>query len=1025
MIINYDIKLNYIILSKMTSINIRKLSHSEMDLYRKPLLPKTWSCFPVDRDIDTQQLRKVLQKDLDKIRSGAEKDPFSNSITMLALDISRRLEKNKLNYSALEALIQRLAVGSFGLRADRLKSYMGKTDKKENIEDVSKIIRSLAFEDGKLIVFKEFNQKLAKEIFGIVLTAHPTFGMTYEMMLELAKLATSKNKDKKLSDKELKLIVKEVFKTEQRPEKKITLDFEHTLSMSALKFLQQSLRTLYEVIVKISKELFSNEYYKIKPQIFRLHTWVGYDVDGRGDIFWNNSFSKRLEVKIDQLVLYSNSIDKILKRCKNKYLNEELSKIKLSLTKSIKCNSIALKKFSQKGFVEDFSSIKEVSNFLHKNRKTLLTNTEPVIAHLNSLIDNIVKKKNTSEKKQIDDLVILKIEIMNFGLGLGRTHIRLNANQLNNAISKEIDLSGDPNDPSNKRTYLRIISKMIDNVKPAKINFGSIYEENMNARRYFMLTKQILKYIDENQSIRFLIAECDYSLTVMTALYFSKLFGVDKKIDISPLFETRKGLEIGHDVVRTLLKNNNFKKYVLSRKKLAVQTGFSDAGRYLGQSAAVLSIENLQRKIAKVLYDQNMNEVKLLIFNTHGEAIGRGGHPVSLGDRLKYVNCNYTRKKLKEWDIDLIQEMSFQGGDGYQYFMNHDLGFASISRILEFCFDQDSVEEHDPLYESADFGIEFVNTIKNFNTEIMDDPNYAALLNVFGSNLTHSTGSRAIKRHVDSSMKTLAYHPSQTRAIPQNSILQQLGMLANSLGGIGRFIRKDQKNFIRYYKESERFKRIMDIVQHAFAFSDIEVLKAYIDCFDPGMWLSWSTRTADSQRSEDMKEVANLLEKFDIHWRLHKVYRNLHQEYMEIRNWILGRKLRGRIAVGRGRIIEKETRDELLLMHGIRVAIFHEIFLLSVRIPKFSDQAGTSRDEVIAKLIRFDIFDAVSILRKIFPTGKLKASNTGFSDKSDYVSEGNINYTKEEKAIFQQLEALYECARRVSNGITHFIGSVG
>ena len=70
-----------------------------------------------------------------------------------------------------------------------------------------------------------------------------------------------------------------------------------------------------------------------------------------------------------------------------------------------------------------------------------------------------------------------------------------------------------------------------------------------------MLTKQILKYIDENQSIRFLIAECDYPLTVMTALYFSKLFGVESKIDISPLFETEKGLEIGDDVIRTLLKN--------------------------------------------------------------------------------------------------------------------------------------------------------------------------------------------------------------------------------------------------------------------------------------------------------------------------------------------------------------------------------------------------------------------------------------------------------------------------------------
>lgn len=1008
----------------MTSINIRKLSHSEMDLYRKPLLPETWSCFPVDRDIDTQQLRRILQKDLDRIRSGAEKDPFSNSITMLALDISRRLEKNKLNYSALEALIQRLAVGSFGLRADRLKSYMGTTDLKKNINAITRIIKSQAYNGNKLIEFKEFTSKLEKEIFGIVLTAHPTFGMTYNMMIELAKLATSKDKNRFLSDKDLKKIVKEVFKTEQRPEKNITLDFEHQLSKSALKFLQQSLRTFYKVILNVSKELYPDEYHKVSPKILRLHTWVGYDVDGRGDIFWNDSFSKRLEVKIDQLILYNETIDKIYKLVRNNDLKKKLLKIRKIFSDSVFYNKKALIKFSQKQINDDIELIKEASNFMHKHKNKLLTKSGDIVFQINDLINYYVKKKSINQKI-IDELLIFRIEIENFGLGLGRTHLRLNANQLNNAISKEIDLKGDPNDPSNKRTYLNIVSKMIDKVRTVKINFGSIYEENMNARRYFMLTKQILKYIDEEQPIRFLIAECDYSLTVMTALYFSKLFGVEEKIDISPLFETEKGIASGHDLIRTLLKNHNFKKYILKRGKLTVQTGFSDAGRYLGQSAAVLSIENLQRKIAKSLFDENMNNVKLLIFNTHGESIGRGGHPVSLKDRLKYVNCDFTRKRMIDWKIGLIQEMSFQGGDGYQYFMNHDLALASISRIVEFCFSDDKLIDNDPLYDSTDFGIEFVNTIKNFNTEIMDDPNYATLLNVFGSNLTHSTGSRSVKRHVDSSIKTLAYHPSQTRAIPQNSILQQLGMLANSLGGIGRYIRKDSKKFIKYYGKSERFRRIMDIVQHAFAFSDIEVLKAYIDCFDPGMWLSWSTRTADSERSENMKEVANLLEKFDVHWRLHKVYRNLHQEYMEIRNWILGRKLRGRIAVGHGRVIEKEIRDELLLMHGIRVAIFHEIFLLSVRIPKFSDQAGTSRDEIIAKLIRFDITDAVGILRKIFPVGKIKTSNSGFSDKSNYVSEININYTKEEKNIFKQLEALYECARRVSSGITHFIGAVG
>ena len=94
-------------------------------------------------------------------------------------------------------------------------------------------------------------------------------------------------------------------------------------------------------------------------------------------------------------------------------------------------------------------------------------------------------KNKTLKKNIIDDLVLLKIEIKNFGLGLGRTQVRLNANQLNNSISKEIDLKGDPDDPSRKRTYLSEISRLIENVKTVKINFGSILEENMNARKYF------------------------------------------------------------------------------------------------------------------------------------------------------------------------------------------------------------------------------------------------------------------------------------------------------------------------------------------------------------------------------------------------------------------------------------------------------------------------------------------------------------------------------------------------------------
>ena len=82
----------------------------------------------------------------------------------------------------------------------------------------------------------------------------------------------------------------------------------------------------------------------------------------------------------------------------------------------------------------------------------------------------------------------------------------------------------------------------------------------------------------------------------MTALYYSKLFGVEDKVDISPLFETEKGLSTGHNVISTLLKIIIIEDTLLKKKKLAVQTGFSDAGRYLGQSAAVYQLKIYKEK---------------------------------------------------------------------------------------------------------------------------------------------------------------------------------------------------------------------------------------------------------------------------------------------------------------------------------------------------------------------------------------------------------------------------------------------
>ena len=289
--------------------------------------------------------------------------------------------------------------------------------------------------------------------------------------------------------------------------------------------------------------------------------------------FWNNTFSKRLQVKIEQLIIYCSSISDLLKKPCCKPTQKKLFFLKKKITSAILLNKKILKSFSKSDFLENSDEFKKISNTMFKKKADLITDSNLILDIIEEAILLEVNRKEL-KKNLVDELVLLKIEIKNFGLGLGRTQVRLNANQLNNSISKEIDLKGDPDDPSRKRTYLSEISKLIENVKTVKINFGSILEENMNARKYFMVIKQMLKYIDENQSIRFLIAECDFSLTVMTALYYSKLFGVEDKVDISPLFETEKGLSTGHNVISTLLKIIIIEDTLLKEKNLLYKQDF-------------------------------------------------------------------------------------------------------------------------------------------------------------------------------------------------------------------------------------------------------------------------------------------------------------------------------------------------------------------------------------------------------------------------------------------------------------------
>ena len=192
----------------------------------------------------------------------------------------------------------------------------------------------------------------------------------------------------------------------------------------------------------------------------------------------------------------------------------------------------------------------------------------------------------------------------------------------------------------------------------------------------------------------------------------------------------------------------------------------------------------------------------------------------------------------------------------------------------------------DPIYSvEEDYIKEFFVTIRRFNEQVMNDPNYAALLDAFGANFLYPSGSRALKRqHDDLNLRINLTHPTQLRAIPHNGILQQLGMLANTVGGVGQAIVKDPERFQRVYKASPRLRRLLGMVEWALEFSELDALKSYVDLFDPGQWLSRAYQAGDPQRAWELRRVAEHLEGEGIHEKLAKIYRVFQRDMLDLRD---------------------------------------------------------------------------------------------------------------------------------------------
>ena len=631
-------------------------------------------------------------------------------------------------------------------------------------------------------------------------------------------------------------------------------------------------------------------------------------------------------------------------------------------------------------------------------REAAMITPAPVLALLDTAINEVPNPM---------PLAVARAGLASHGLSLAHTHVRLNAAQLHNAARVRLGLADPPADASRRRVLLAAIGEALDTVQPEPVDFGALMAEQASAVRVMMTVAQITKHIDASAPVRFLIAETESGYTLLTALWLARLFGVEKHVEISPLFETAEALEQGARVIAEALRSPHWCAYLRATGRMCLQFGYSDSGRYVGQLAASYLIERLRLKTAELLAKHGLTGVEVVLFDTGGESFGRGAHPGSLTDRLRYYSPSASRQAFASAGIATRDECAFQGGDGYLLFGTPQLAQATVTRIAEHAFAPIPAAP-DPIYAEPDFAADFFTTISGGMRELVEDPGYAALLGAFGPALLDPTGSRPSNRQSDTGGPAVIRHPRELRAIPNNAILQQLGWCANTLQGVGAAASRHQEAFGPLLESSPRFRRAMDFAAAALAHSDLDVLRAVVGLVDPGAWLDRVPHAAVPGRAAALMSVARALDRLGLWQPVTAMSRRIQIDALAL--------------AGTWPAAPHMAAEEVLL-HALRIAAIQRIWLLGTEIPEFSPRHALTRQALEQRLLQLDVPACLALLAEIFPTAPDPAAARDYAEPPGRLNA--VSYEQEHRTLFRPIGQLFDTVREIGAAITHSVGAFG
>lgn len=918
-----------------------------------------------------------------------------------------------------QEIFQQLMEDSIEGRARHHASFVGSTQQDQNAAKTFAAFDRLAYDqNGYKRSVKEFEKEIYA-LYGAVFTGHPVFNMTKRQggLLSqyaslLAKGDAASEEAKTQASAKLHAALKEGFKP-------LTIDEEADSALTAIAATHDAIDDVVKAAIAVGKKHYPEAWHTINYMPVTVATWIPFDWDGRTDVKWHQLLEKRIELqllKFERDIGKFNNLAATLDQGEARTQIQNIVTVLQSSQEKMRHHHEGFKTYNQK---EDVNGVQlgEMTNALESDAQDRITHPHDLIEAVQNIID-ITPDETLKEK-----LVAIRSDLKHDGISFARTHYRLNAKSVLNALREEGfegNMEGDAKEAD--ISYRNKLAQMISQTEELSSNLVTVAQATESIVQQMALIRQVRDFIDSYSPVRFLIAESDRAIVPMGALHFASKIGITDCIEISALFEDRAGQDNFERVLDSLLDNPDFLAQIKQSKdhdplgmvNIALQFGYSDSGRYDGVAAAAY-MDKIKGKMIRKLVEKGLvkdeSELRFTTFDTHGDSLGRAQNCDSAADAVRYNQTGHLLHFARQNGIKITSEKSHQGMDGYINFLDKDMAFAMLANSLDYLTDAQRHEQiaKDPYYnELKGDALAFYATARSVHDQGVKTDGYADLISAF-VNTAPITGSRPVKRAAASGGER-----QLPRAIQHNGVLMRLGEAANVTYGVAQAIKEDPERFKRLVEQSPEFRFRMRMVEEAVSRQSPSAMRAYINVYNPEFWQHRAEKAGSPQEAKQAEVVAAQVRRTGIYKKIEPIVAMFEDNYRTLKTYF-----------PQAHANKKDVFNRQIT-HGMRIANMITLFEATTKIPDVPNRHDTTRDEIVKRIINFDP-RAIDELKTIYPT--VETSQAFASNVSRVVDMGgkkdSVGYEKLHEQVLEPMEKALDNIIQLAHPLMHYDRAVG